>query len=312
MASTKYTYSISSDFPNQKVASLSLTNEINDSSIVTPLSHINTAADNCDIWFTDALSSGDETTLDGIVAGHQGNPVIGETAETVKVVETNRAPTFSDDITKALDAGDRWLNTALDEEYYCVSPTPVGSASWLPMGVTGPQGATGVTGPVGVTGVTGPVGPTGIIGPTGGCGPTGPTGPIGPTGPQKPGSTDLIMTWATDDFPFVNRSIVTTYEAWTSFIFRGSSVWNTPLAMRILKYVDDTTTHSLRIYDVTNGNVIASQTGLVYEGWTILDMGTLSNIPSGEAIWEFQAKRDSGVKSPEFRVASAVLTFTSS
>jgi hypothetical protein len=308
MALTKYTYSISSDFPNQKVAPLALTNEINDSSIITSLSHINTASDDCDIWFTDALSSGDETTLDGLVSAHQGDPVIGETATSVKVVETDRSPTFSDDITKALDAGDRWLNKALDEEYYCVSPTPIGSASWVLMGVTGPQGATGVTGPVGPTGITGAIGPTGPTGP----GITGPTGPIGPTGPQKPGSTDLILTWATDDFPFINRSIVTTYEAWTSFIFRGSSIWNSPIAFRLLKYVDDSTLHSIRIYDVTNGNVIAEQTGLSYTGWIILDMGTLSNIPSGEAIWELQAKRDSGVKSPEFRVASAVLTFTSS
>jgi hypothetical protein len=304
MALTKYTYSISSDFPNQKVASLSLTNEINDSSISTSLSHINTASDDCDIWFTDILSSGDETTLDGLVAAHQGNPVIGETAEIVKVVETNRSPTFSDDVTKAIDAGDQWLNNVLDEQFYCVSPTPIGSAVWAPIGVTGPQGATGVTGPVGPTGVTGPLGVTGPVGPTGSYGPTGPTGPIGPTGPQKFGSTDVLIAWATNDFPYINRTLVTTYEVWTSFIFRGTSNWDTPQSVRMMYYVEsDDKNYSLRIYDATNNNVIAEKTGQsTYDSWVILDMGTLSNLPSGEARWEFQAKRDA-------RAASGVIVF---
>lgn len=546
MALTKYTYSILSDFPNQKVESISLTNEIHDSSISTDLSHINTSigADTCDIWFVDVLSGGDETTLDGIVSTHLGNPVIGESAEIVKTIIVNTSPTFSDDLTKGIDAGDRWVDTTLDEEYYCVSPTPVGSAMWAALGVTGPTGPGGPTGPTGVAGATGPVGitgpqglagatgpigpmgatgpagagaayygelsvsggtgsqtltsssswykitqwtvvgessgftvsasndnitannsgtflvnfslsfsgtnnteyqaalfingveqtdaevytepgsvilnfavsavktltandvldirvtadgngklfdlkygnfnvesiggqgpqgpqgspgsqgPTGPTGPrgatgqgtTGAAGPTGsqgvpgvtgpqgatgpqgsqgspgvtgvtgpagapqgspgvtgppgPTGPPGATGPMQPGSHDLLMTWATDDFPFINRSIVLTYESWASFIFRGSSVWSTPVSIKLLKYVDDATAHSIRIYDVTNGNVIAEQTGLSYSGWIILDMGTLSNVPSGEAIWEFQAKRDSGAQAPEFRVASAILSFS--
>ena len=74
MTETKYTYSISGDFPNQKVNSDSLKNEIDESAIVTALSYINTNLDDCDIWFGDALSGGDETILNGIVATHQGNP----------------------------------------------------------------------------------------------------------------------------------------------------------------------------------------------------------------------------------------------
>lgn len=75
-----YTYSISGDFPNGKVAPDSLTSEINDSSISTGvLDYINvaiSAADNCDIVFDVALSAGDVTTLDGLVAAHQGDPIL--------------------------------------------------------------------------------------------------------------------------------------------------------------------------------------------------------------------------------------------
>jgi len=72
MAATKYTYSISQDFPNQKVDSDRLTKEIDESAIVTGLDYINTSGDDCDIWFDDALSGGEETILDTIVANHSG------------------------------------------------------------------------------------------------------------------------------------------------------------------------------------------------------------------------------------------------
>jgi len=75
MAATKYTYSISQDFPNHKEDSARLTREIQQSSIATALDYINTSGDDCDIWFKDALSAGDKTTLDGIVATHSGEPL---------------------------------------------------------------------------------------------------------------------------------------------------------------------------------------------------------------------------------------------
>ncbi len=75
MAATKYTYSVSGDFPNQKVAPDRLTQEIQTSSIVTALDYINVSGDDCDIWFKDSLSAGDVTVLDGIVAAHSGEPL---------------------------------------------------------------------------------------------------------------------------------------------------------------------------------------------------------------------------------------------
>ncbi len=74
MAATKYTYSISGDFPNQAVNPSSLSAEILASAIITALDFINVAGNNCDIWFKAELSAGDETILDGVVAAHQGTP----------------------------------------------------------------------------------------------------------------------------------------------------------------------------------------------------------------------------------------------
>jgi hypothetical protein len=75
MANTKYTYSISGDFLNGKVGSTKLTQEIGSSTIVYALDHISTIGDVCDIWFKSVLSGGEETTLDGVVAAHDGTTV---------------------------------------------------------------------------------------------------------------------------------------------------------------------------------------------------------------------------------------------
>lgn len=72
MAATSYLYSISGDTLNGQLNSDKLSSEIQSSDIVTALSHINTDGDDCNIWFKDALSSGDQTILDGLVAAHDG------------------------------------------------------------------------------------------------------------------------------------------------------------------------------------------------------------------------------------------------
>ena len=79
---TKYTKSISGEFPNQKVCSERLIQEIGNSDIVTAIDYINTFGDVCDIWFKASLSSVDATSLDRIVAIHSGDPVLEASAPT--------------------------------------------------------------------------------------------------------------------------------------------------------------------------------------------------------------------------------------
>ena len=72
---TKYTYSISTDFPNHKVDPSRLQAEIRASAIVTAQDYISTSGDACDVYFKADLSVGDKTLLDGIVAAHSGEPL---------------------------------------------------------------------------------------------------------------------------------------------------------------------------------------------------------------------------------------------
>ncbi|MHC4618504.1 MAG: hypothetical protein ACYTEQ_12215 [Planctomycetota bacterium] len=100
MAATKYTYSISGDTANGIVNSSSLNAEIDASAIVTSLSYIETSGNVLDIWFVDALSGGDETILDGVVAAHTGEPPLPGPVETcggqvIVPLSTPAAPTVA-------------------------------------------------------------------------------------------------------------------------------------------------------------------------------------------------------------------------
>jgi len=83
MSATKYTYSISEDFPYGKVAPDRLTQEITESAITIALDYINTNNDDCDIWFKAPLtnwsssssSSSELDILNYIVAHHSGEPL---------------------------------------------------------------------------------------------------------------------------------------------------------------------------------------------------------------------------------------------
>ncbi len=83
MAATKYPYSISEDFPDQKVDIDRLSWEISESTITIALDYINVSGDECNIWFKDELPASDKTALDAVVAAHDGEPLPDvETAKT--------------------------------------------------------------------------------------------------------------------------------------------------------------------------------------------------------------------------------------
>ena len=75
MASTKYTKSIISDFSGlteDAPCPDHLGEEIQNSAITIALDYISISGDTVDIWFKDALSSGEQTILTAVVAAHTG------------------------------------------------------------------------------------------------------------------------------------------------------------------------------------------------------------------------------------------------
>lgn len=102
--SYSYDYTISSDFPQGKVNSVTLISEINKSAIVTALASVDTDGDTISIVFKAQLSQGDKTLLDGgdtqapehppiagsLIANHDPTPTISATG--VQFVDEHGAP----------------------------------------------------------------------------------------------------------------------------------------------------------------------------------------------------------------------------
>jgi hypothetical protein len=99
MAATKYTYSIANDTANGIVNVDSLTQEVNAAAIAEDVDHINTVGDVLDIWFPNALSAGDQTTLTNTVAAHTGEPPLPDVdttgGSTVRPLSSPSAPTVA-------------------------------------------------------------------------------------------------------------------------------------------------------------------------------------------------------------------------
>lgn len=69
-----YTYSIATDTANALVNANDLIEEITQSTISKTVNQINTNGDDLDIIFSSSITSQEETTLDAVVAAHEGNP----------------------------------------------------------------------------------------------------------------------------------------------------------------------------------------------------------------------------------------------
>ena len=88
MAATKYTYSVSGDTLNGVANAAALHYEIDETSTITiGVDHIEKAGDVLDVWMKAALSAGEETTLDGVVAAHTGAALPENAVQNVEVIE---------------------------------------------------------------------------------------------------------------------------------------------------------------------------------------------------------------------------------
>jgi len=83
----------------------------------------------------------------------------------------------------------------------------------------------------------------------------------------------------------------TTYTVLTSLIFKGTTILGSPTKIKAIIHVKTAAKPGdVRIYDLTNANAICEVTGISSLVPIVVDLGTLSNLPSGEAMFEVQAK----------------------
>jgi hypothetical protein len=80
------------------------------------------------------------------------------------------------------------------------------------------------------------------------------------------------------------------YAHYFSFTYSGTIMFNLTSIHVIAKH-SSASDYSVRIYDLTNAKVICEITGQTNSVKAIKNMGTLSNLPTGESIWEIQGLR---------------------
>lgn len=87
----------------------------------------------------------------------------------------------------------------------------------------------------------------------------------------------------------VNNS--SSYKTVQIVLFEGSSVVGEPSEIKVVIRSSGGGNKGIRIVDITNNNTICELTGFSDSDYTIKDLGNISNISTGEAIWEIQLKK---------------------
>ena len=89
----------------------------------------------------------------------------------------------------------------------------------------------------------------------------------------------------------------TTYRLIGRFFFAGTDKLGVMSKIKIMAHrCSGSNDYSLKVYDVINGNQIVEKTGLTNDDYQVIDLGTLSNLPSGESVFELWGKVGTGTK----------------
>lgn len=307
--STKYTYSIQNDFPNSKVDPSRITNEIGNSDIVTILNHINTDPVNCDIYFVTALSGTEETTLSGVVSGHNGNPLYSKyEVDAGEDVGANKAVYIS--------AADEIKLAKADSESTipCVGFTTSAVSSGVKVKIQTNDvlgGFSGLT-PAAEYYLSQTVaGELTTVKPSSGI--------VIRIGVAKNSSEmdvhilRLNREGAGEDIHIhvggnEGKTTLTTWKVVSTLIFRGTNKLGAPKACKYLVVVPVGATGYYRLNDLTNDNIISNiSVTAPGPGPKILSDATLNNIPNGEAVFEILIKSSSTTK--EIKIKHFLLEF---
>jgi hypothetical protein len=110
------------------------------------------------------------------------------------------------------------------------------------------------------------------------------------------GSGSLVVTLSSQAAAWVTTN-ADTYTTMSKFRFAGTDKLGVAIKIfvNIWKASPGGGTVSCQIFDATNGNPIAATTGIsTQDENNLVDLGVLSALPTGPAVFEIQGRRDSG------------------
>jgi hypothetical protein len=110
------------------------------------------------------------------------------------------------------------------------------------------------------------------------------------------GGKSMVVSFAAGADMELNTSTIG-YVARAQFIYAGSTTVGPIIALKanIWKNSAIGATGQIKIVDITNGLDIATLTGVenLFDA-TVLDLGTITNVPTGPAVFEVQMGRSAG------------------
>lgn len=122
----------------------------------------------------------------------------------------------------------------------------------------------------------------------------------------------MIMSSGTDTF--FTTPLTTSFSEWGTFKFEGTSIIGTPSEISLILEKPNASLNpdwGVRIYDVTNAQVICSQLNQpsnIILPKQIFDLGALSNLPAGPAMWELQLIKGPGGQQ-EIQISSMTIKY---
>lgn len=98
-----------------------------------------------------------------------------------------------------------------------------------------------------------------------------------------------------------------TYSEISSFVYGGSTSWGNIVQILLLSENGSDTgnkKYDVRLYDATNATVIAEVLAIQYDGLGIQDLGTISNVPTGQAVFEVHVRKSGTISSVRMETIS--------
>lgn len=100
-----------------------------------------------------------------------------------------------------------------------------------------------------------------------------------------------------------------TYEDIDDVIFLGNNGMSTIQSVHVVASSTGAE-YSVRLYDLTNARIIAEKTGLTNTEKEVIDLGTISNIPTNKAVLELHIKRTTGAGTAKIKYYSTTIQIT--
>jgi hypothetical protein len=222
------------------------------------------------LHFDNPLGGPDKAILDAIVAAHTGEGPLRDGGSGAVPVEANRAPTVNDDVRLGFEPGAVWCDNSVTPcATYVAGNTAAGAAEWSRVPTL--------------------------------------------TGGGKGGASviNIILADLESGEGAGVRIGETAFQVLNHYIWMGTNEHGTPTAIKIVARAEGGAGRPIdvRIVDATNGGLVIASVQTESTTFIIIDMGTVSNLSAGEALWEIQGKRTSGGGVRDGRLSTVQIRF---